>query len=42
MICCHLCVRDYQRWEEVRLVATNVCLMIKDDKKYDLLPAICA
>ena len=42
MICCHLCVLDYQTWEEVRFVAIFVCLMIKDGKKYDSLSAICA
>ena len=33
---CTICCQQ----EEVRLVATNVCLIIKDGEKYDLLPPI--
>ena len=36
-------VRVYcPRWEEARLVATSLCLTVKDGKKYDLLPQVCA
>ena len=34
MICCLLCVLDHQRWVEERFVASNLCLMTKDGKKY--------
>ena len=37
-ICCQQFVLDCQRWEEVRFVATNLCLIVKDGKKYDMLP----
>ena len=33
---------DCQRWEEVRFVATSLCSIVKDGKKYDLLPPVCA
>ena len=36
------CTICRQRWEEVRFVASNLCLIVKDGKKYDLLPAVCA
>ena len=29
-----------QRWEEVRFVATSLCSIVKDGKKYDLLPLV--
>eukprot|EP00439_Symbiodinium_sp_Y106_P033418 s6681_g4.t1 len=42
-ICCHqFAVLDCQRWEEVRFVATSLCSIVKDGKKYDLLPPVCA
>ena len=32
-----------ERWEEVRFVATSLqCSIVKDGKKYDLLPSVCA
>ena len=37
MICCQQFVLDCQRREEVRFVANNLCLIIKDVKKYDVL-----
>ena len=40
-ICCQQFVLDCQRWKEVRFVANNLCLIVKDGKKYDLLPAVC-
>ena len=33
---------DCKRWEEVRFVATSLCSSVKDGKKYDLLPPVCA
>ena len=39
-ICCHQFVPDCQRWEEVRFVATSLCSIVKDWKKYDLLPPV--
>ena len=36
-ICCHQFVLDYQRWEEVRFVATSLCSIVKDGKKYDFV-----
>eukprot|EP00439_Symbiodinium_sp_Y106_P054482 s7855_g7.t1 len=41
-ICCHQFVLDCQRWEEGRFVATSLCSIVKDGKKYDLLPPVCA
>ena len=41
-ICCHRFVLHFQRWEEVRFVATALCSIFKDGKKYDLLPPVCA
>eukprot|EP00439_Symbiodinium_sp_Y106_P042167 s7855_g5.t1 len=43
-ICCHQFdfVLDCKRWEEVRFVATSLCSSVKDGKKYDLLPPVCA
>ena len=40
--CCHQFVLDWQRWEEVRFVATRLCAIVKHGKKYDLLPSACA
>ena len=41
-ICCYQFVLDCQRWE-VRSVATSLrCSIVKDGKKYDLLPPVCA
>ena len=40
-ICGQQLVLDCQRWEEVRFVASNLCLIVKDGKKYDLLPPMC-
>ena len=40
-ICCHQFVLDCRRWEEVRFVATSLCSIVKDGKKYDLLPPVC-
>eukprot|EP00439_Symbiodinium_sp_Y106_P065243 s7855_g10.t1 len=38
-ICCHqLAVLGCQRCEKVRFVATSLCSIVKDGKKYDLLP----
>ena len=42
MICCHQFVLDCYRREEVRLVATNLCSIVTEGKKYDLLSPICA
>ena len=42
MICCHQFVLGCNRREEVRFVATNLCSIITEGKKYDLLPQICA
>ena len=33
---------DCQRWEKVRFVAASLCSLVKDGKKYDLLPPGCA
>ena len=41
-ICCHQFVLDCQRWEEARFVATSLCSIVKDGKKYDFLPPVCA
>ena len=42
-ICCYQFVLDCQRWEEVRFVATSLrCSIVKDGKKFDLLPPVCA
>ena len=41
-ICCHQFVLDCQRWKEVRFVVTSLCSIVKDGKKYDLLPPVCA
>ena len=43
-VCCHqLAVLDCQRCEKVRFVATSLrCSIVKDGKKYDLLPPLCA
>ena len=42
-ICCHQFVLDCKRWEEVRFVATSLrSSIVKDRKKYDLLPPVCA
>ena len=42
-ICCHqFAVLDCQRWEQVRFVATSWrCSIVKDVKKYGLLPPVC-
>ena len=41
-ICCHqFAVLDCQRWEEARFVATSLLSIVKDGKKYDLLPPVC-
>eukprot|EP00439_Symbiodinium_sp_Y106_P062302 s7855_g9.t1 len=40
--CCHQFVLDCRRWEEVRFGATSLCSIVKDGKKYDLLPPVCA
>ena len=52
MIGCHQCVLDCHRREEVRFVATrreevrfvatNLCSIVTEGKKYDLLPPFCA
>ena len=42
-VCCHqFAVLDCQRWEEVRFVSTSWCSIVKDGKKYGLLPPVCA
>ena len=42
-ICSHQFVLDCQRWEELRFVATSLrSSIVKDRKKYDLLPPVCA
>ena len=42
-VCCHQFVLDCQTWEEVRFVTTSLrCSSVKDGKKYDLLPPVCA
>ena len=41
-ICCHQLVLDCQKWEKVRFVATSLCSIVKDGKKYDLLPPVFA
>ena len=41
-ICCHQFLLDCQRWEKVRFVATSLCSIVKDEKKYDLLPPVFA
>ena len=42
-ICCHqFAVLDCRRWEEVRFVATSLCSIVKDGKKYGFLPPVCA
>ena len=41
-ICCQQFVLDYPRWEEVRFVASALCLIVKDGKKYDFVAsALC-
>ena len=41
-VCCHqLAVLDCQRWQKVRFVATSLCSIVKDGRKYDLLPPVC-
>ena len=41
-VCCHQFVLDCQRWQKVRFVATSLCSIVKDGRKYDLLPPVCA
>ena len=42
-ICCHQFVLECQICEKVRFVATSLrCSMVKDEKKYVLLPPVCA
>ena len=40
--CCYQFVLGCHRREEVRFVATNLCSIVTEGKKYDLLPPICA
>ena len=39
---CHQFVLHCHRWEEVRFVATSLCLVVTDGKKHALLPPVCA
>ena len=41
-ICCHPFVLDCLICEEARFVATRLCSIVTDGKKYDLLPLVCA